>query len=199
MIWKRRQQPDSFKDYEMELVKLYVNILTEITTSQFDGAAKAVFEDYKDQVYIYTRDLIKDLKRQGYLIFAVSGSQTEIVSKIAGYYDFDDFVGREDERSGDKFSGKSTTPIFSKDVALKKLVDKHGATFKDSIAVGDSHSDIKMLELADKPIAFNPERALIEYAKNKGWKIPLNAAAKAGLRATLPCATGPRASYEGTP
>jgi len=169
--WKRRENSDSFKQYEMELVKLYVNILSEITVNQFDEAAHAVFNEYKDQVYIYTRNLIKDLKSKGYLIFAISGSQTEIIAKIAEHYGFDNFVGREDERAGQKFSGKSTTPIFNKDAALKKFVAKHEATYDRSIGVGDSFSDIKMLELTEQPIAFNPERALFDHARAKGWKI----------------------------
>ena len=171
LAWKRRESSDSFRQYEMELVKLYVNILSEITVSQFDEAAEAVFDEYKDQVYTYTRNLVKDLKNKGYLIFAISGSQTEIIAKIARYYGFDDFVGREDERAGEKFSGKSTTPIFNKDAALKKFVDKHEATYDGSIGVGDSHSDIKMLELTEQPIAFNPERALFDHAQAKSWKI----------------------------
>lgn len=171
MVWKRREGSDSFKKYEVELVKLYVNILAEITVEQFDEAAQAVFDEYKDQTYAYTRNLITELKKQGYLIFAISGSQTEIIAKIAEHYGFDDFVGRVDERSGQKFSGKSTTPVFNKDVVLAKLVDKHLAIFKGSIGVGDSTSDIKMLELTETAIAFNPEQALFDHAKQKGWKI----------------------------
>ena len=171
MIWKRREDSDAFRQYELELVKQYANILASITAEQFDTAAAAVFHEHRDQVYIYTRDLIKNLKKQSYHIFAISGSQTEIVSKIADYYGFDDYVSRVDERSGQGFSGKSVTPIFNKDSALQELVSKHGATFDGSIGVGDSQSDIKMLELTEQPIAFNPERALFDHARAKGWKI----------------------------
>lgn len=171
LAWKRRESSDSFTQYEMELVKLYVNILAAITVRQFDETAQSVFDSYKDQVYTYTRDLIKNLKHKGYLIFAISGSQTEIIAKMAEYYGFDDFVGREDERKDGRFTGKSTTPIFNKDAALKSLVHKHQATYNRSIGVGDSHSDIKMLSLTKQPIAFNPEQSLFDYAKNKKWKI----------------------------
>lgn len=171
MAWKRRESPNSFKQYEQELVKLYVNMLGSISGKQFDKAAQVVFDEYKDQVYIYTRSLIKELKRQGYLIFAISGSQTEIVAKMADYYGFDDFVGRVDERRAGKFTGKSTTPIFNKDAALKRLVSKHRATYALSVGVGDSHSDVAMLELTERPIAFNPEKALFDYAKQNRWKI----------------------------
>lgn len=171
MVWKRREDSDSFKRYEIELVKLYENILSEITVEQFEKAAQAVFEEYKDQVYTYTRDCIKKLKQEGRLLFAISGSQAQIISKMAEYYGFDDFVARVDQQSKGRFTGKSVTPIFTKDKILKELVKRNEATFDDAIAVGDSYSDIKMLELVKNPIAFNPEQALFEYAKKNGWKI----------------------------
>ena len=48
---------------------------------------------------------------------------------------------------------------------------KHGASWHDSIAVGDSPSDIAMLELVEKPIAFNPTGDLYELALEKKWPI----------------------------
>src|SRR3989344_8586435 len=83
MVWKRRESSESFKQYELELVKLYTNILMEITVEQFQQTAQTVFLEYKDQVYTYTRDLLRKLKKEGFVLFAISGSQAEIVSKMA--------------------------------------------------------------------------------------------------------------------
>lgn len=171
MTWKRREHSESFRDYELRLVQLFTNIMLDISVAQFHEAAEAVFEEYKDQVYVYTRDLIKRLKSEGYLIFAISGSQVAIVKKMAGYYGFDDFISREDEAKNGRFTGKSTTPVFGKDSALKSLIEKNNADLANSYAVGDSHSDIKMLEMVSNPIAFNPERRLFDYATGKGWRI----------------------------
>lgn len=171
MVWKRRESSESYKQYELKLVKLYDDILSEITVDQFEKTTRAVFEEYKDQVYTYTRDLLKRLKDQGYLLFAISGSQTQIISKMAAHYGFDDFTARLDQHRNNRFTGQSTTPIFNKDTVLRKMVRRNKASFAGSIAVGDSASDIKMLDLVEQPIAFNPERALFEEAKSNGWKI----------------------------
>lgn len=171
MVWKRRESRESFKNYELELVKLYSNILAEITPHQFSQTAEAVFEEYKDQVYTYTRDLISRLKADGYKLFAISGSQEGIIRKLANYYGFDDFAARVDEQLNGRFTGKSTTPIFNKDAALSQMVQKQRSTYRGSIGVGDSATDIKMLKLVEKPIAFNPEQALYKYAKKRGWKM----------------------------
>jgi HAD superfamily hydrolase (TIGR01490 family) len=171
MIWKRREGSESFKQYERKLVELYSEILSELTYEQFQRAADAVFEEYKDQVYIYTRQLIKKLKQEDYLLFAISGSQKEIISQMAKYYGFDDFASSIYEHSNNSFTGKLTTPIYNKDKILKDLATKHGAGFKGSIVVGDSTGDAKMLALAEQPIAFNPEAGLFEIAMEKGWKV----------------------------
>lgn len=170
MAWKRRTQA-SFKDYEALVIKTYEKVLASLSVEQFEDAVDAVFEEYKDQVYSYTRGLLTSLKAQGYLLFAISGSQDEIVKKIAGYYGFDDFVGTTYQRSGNNFTGAKTVAASHKDKALEELVDKHSASYKASLAIGDSLSDVAMMELVEQPIAFNPESRLLRHAIAKDWKI----------------------------
>ena len=61
--------------------------------------------------------------------------------------------------------------MHDKDLALTKLVHKHNASWENSIAAGDSTSDIPMLRLVNQPIAFNPEKKLFDEAKKQRWKI----------------------------
>ncbi len=171
MSWKKRTGGTSFKDYEEQLVAAYEQVLKELKVAQIDEAVDDVFEEYKEQVYTYTRDLIADLKKQGYVLFAISGSQAEIVAKVAEHYGFDDFVGTVYKHDGQKFTGQKEVGSLQKDKTLHRLVRKHGLSFEHSFAIGDSKSDIAMLELVENPIAFNPERELFEYAKSEGWKI----------------------------
>jgi len=171
MSWKRRADPEAFKTYERHLVGFYDKLLENLSVQHFTEAAQEVFNEYKDQVYVYTRGLIKQLKADGYLIFALSGSQTEIVQMIADYYGFDDYIGTTYERSGKFFTGNHIAHLGKKDEVLETLVLRHNADKKGSVAVGDSAGDISMLEAVELPIAFNPENKLLNYAKAKGWKI----------------------------
>ena len=54
-----------------------------------------------------------------------------------------------------------------------KIADESGINpdWKNSVAVGDSATDISMLELVGKPIAFNPDGVLVDFAKKHGWRI----------------------------
>jgi HAD superfamily hydrolase (TIGR01490 family) len=171
MNWKRRVPGKTFRDYELEVIRIYESALSGLDASQLDEVIDLVFAEYKDQVYIYTRDLIRELKAKNYLLFAISGSQSEIVARIAAHYQIDDYVGTSYEHEGGRFTGNKVIGSHHKDKSLKAMVERHKASWRDSLAVGDSHSDIAMLELVEKPIAFNPESKLYEHARQQGWDI----------------------------
>lgn len=170
LAWKKRSG-SSFRDYEKQVIVIYEAVLKTLTFEQLEDAIEAVFQEYKDQVYIYTRDLIAKLKKAGYLLFAISGSQTEIVAKVAEYYDFDDYVGTVYIRSKGSFSGQKTIGSHYKDKTLQVMVKKHGAIYEGSMAIGDSQSDAAMLDLVEQPLAFNPDIELFSHAQSRGWKV----------------------------
>ena len=172
MAWKQRTE-SSFRDYEQQVIKVYELALKNIGFAELDEAIELVFDEYKDQVYVYTRELIKTLKKRGYMLLAISGSQVEIIKKIAGHYGFDDFEATVYERGTKGFTGKKIVASHQKDKVLMELVRKHSLSYEGSIAVGDSTSDIVMLEMVEQAVAFNPEEHLFEHAKRKGWKVVL--------------------------
>jgi HAD superfamily phosphoserine phosphatase-like hydrolase len=174
MTWKNRAGEQSFDAYEQDLVRLVNSAFSGLSVAAFEQACKEVIEEYRDQVYTYTRDLIKELRAKNYLLFIISGSQTEIIKLLANYYKFDDYGGTVYEHKDGYFTGENT-PLRSnrKPEYLKQLVKKHDAIWQGSIGVGDSESDIPMLDLVEQPIAFNPTKQLFEHAKSRGWKIVL--------------------------
>gem|GEM_PF-108513 len=171
LVWKRREHQKAFPEYEKQIIKIYDSVITDIGVNKFNKIVKNVFDEYKDQVYTYTRELIKDLKAKGYVLLAISGSPEQAVGLIAGYYGFDDFVGSTYYHKGDKFTGKKTVAALDKKAELDKLLAKHHLGLKGSIAVGDSESDIPLLEAVERPIVFNPTVQLYNKACQNGWEI----------------------------
>jgi HAD superfamily hydrolase (TIGR01490 family) len=171
MNWKRRQHQDSFKEYERLIVRLYESALVHMSTKDFDRFVTDIIDEYKDQTYVYTRDLLRDLKAKGYFTLIISGSHHELIEQVGRYYGFDDWLGSQYVRSGESYSGKKNIVSSDKASALRSLVKKHGLDYKDSLAIGDSASDIAMLELVEQPIAFNPDKILFEKAKEKSWPV----------------------------
>lgn len=171
MHWKVRQNPDSFRKYEQVLIEVFEAAVAGLSAQALEQAANEVSQTYNDQVYTYGRNLIKELKQQGYFLLAISGSHQELVQNIARQYGFDDWRGTVYERHGDTFTGKSFVASHNKKAILTELVAKHKLSMQGSIAVGDSASDAPMLEIVEHPIAFNPDRLLFELARQHNWKI----------------------------
>ncbi len=172
MNWKKRAGDASFKTYERAMIELFDASITSLKPEELIAAGQSVLGEYKDQVYTYTRDLIKDLRGKGYLLFAISASPSEIIGMLADYYGFDDFGGSTYEVKNGFFTGNGRILKNERKPAhLKELVAKHGATFNGSVGVGDSEGDIPMLSAVEKPIAFNPTRELFNHAKGAGWKV----------------------------
>lgn len=171
MNWKRRTGEDSFAKYEKELIGVFNEAIEGMEVEDFTRAADAVFSEYKDQVYTYTRDLIRQLQDKNYLLFAISGSPSIIVEKLAVHYGFDDFAATNYPARDGRFTGEEELSLGRKPQLLKQLVDKHSAAMKGSIAVGDTEGDITMLETVGRPIAFNPSKKLFSHAREQEWEI----------------------------
>ncbi|MCL4357368.1 HAD family phosphatase [Patescibacteria group bacterium] len=172
MSWKKRHSPNSFSDYENVLIRLIRRALTGLEYETFANICTAVVERYQDQVYVYTRDTLNRLQEQGYLTFAISTSPSELVGQVASYYNFDDFSGSRYLIKEGRLSGKTQLLLKSgKQHQLAALIKRHGAVEKGSIGIGDTAIDIGMLEMVERPIAFNPARKLFEHANKHGWDI----------------------------
>lgn len=171
MEWKRRTHKDAFRTYEQRVIEAYEEVLKSLSAKQVEDAVASVINVYQDQIYTYTRQLISDLKAKNYLLLAISGSQTELVAQIAAHYGFDDYCGTDYVQQDGVFTGEKIFNAKDKRAALDKLISKHNASRKGSIAVGDSMSDVPMLEAVEQPIAFNPDRVLFERARNQSWDI----------------------------
>lgn len=169
--WKRRTTNNGFAAYESVLVHEYIAALKSINQADNDMIVQEVFDEYKDQTFTYPRDLIRELKARGYMLLAISGSQHEIIEKLAEHHGFDIAVGATLEQIDGKYSGEISTPVFNKAEVLKRIIDEHQLMTDGSYAIGDSKSDASMLEMADNPIAFNPDRELFEIAQKHGWKV----------------------------
>lgn len=172
MNWKTRTSEASFDKYEQQLVALVNDAISGLRVAEVERAYQSVIEEYQDQVYTYTRDIIKRLKAKNYLLFAISGSQIEMIRLLADRYGFDDCGGTVYERRNGAFTGHNT-PLRSqrKPAFLKELVKQHNAGLLGSIGVGDSESDIPMLSIVEQPIAFNPTKELFRHARKHSWQI----------------------------
>ena len=169
--WKKRAHGSAFAEFDEAVVEAFDKHLPRLKIAYFDLAAERVIKAHKDNIYVYTRDLVQKLKKKGYFLIAISGSQLEVVEPFAQHYGFDTWVGQRFERGDEYFTGHIRKTHEGKGRHLEKLIKKHALSSNESIAVGDSIGDIEMLSTAERPIAFNPEYNLYKIAEEKGWDI----------------------------
>jgi len=169
--WKDRR--GTWDDYIMSVVNATNNALKGKSEKEVDEIIKEIVLKKKDNLYVFTRDLVKKLKEEGYFLLAISASPEKIVSGFTKALGFDKYYGTVYEIINGKYTGRELNEIiFNKhDVLQSFLKENPKIILKDSVGVGDSHSDISFLEMVENPIAFNPEKKLAEFAKARGWRI----------------------------
>jgi len=129
----------------------------------------------KEKMYVFTRDLVKKVREDGYFLMAISGSPDFVVSKFSEYVGFDACYGSVFEVKEGCFTGNilNKESWAEKNIIIDNFIKKHecAVDLKLSTAVGDSSTDIPMLEAVGKPIAFNPDDILAFHAKKRGWPV----------------------------
>ncbi|MAZ41150.1 HAD-IB family hydrolase [bacterium] len=163
-----------YDDYISGVVRMFMKHIKGIPYKDFARVSERAMEENKDRVYRYTRDLVKNLKKEGYFLLAISQSPKTALDPFCKKLGFTKVYGRIYELGPqDRFTGKVVDEhlIENKSYILRRAVEKEGLTLKGSIGVGDTANDVSFLELVENPICFNPDQDLYRHAMRNGWKI----------------------------
>lgn len=170
--WVNRE--GTYDDYIHAMVHASHKYFKGVYYGDFRDAAKCVVDAQWKRVYRYTRDLIKDLKKDGYFLLAVSHSPKTVLDFFCPKLGFDKAygvvynIGPDDRLTG---TVADEHIILNKANTLKRAVEKENLTLSHSIGVGDSESDMPFLEMVAKPICFNPSSKLYRAARRHKWKV----------------------------
>lgn len=171
-LWLDRKS--SYYGYIDKVVEAFMENIRGVMFQELKAAGERVVHRHKDRLYTYTRDLIRELKKEGYFLLAVSNSPKLVLDEFCRRLGFDKVYGRLYELGpGDRFTGtiEDLHLIANKANILKRAMEKEGLVLGGSVGVGDTEGDIPVLELVEKPICFNPSRELYKTAKRLGWKV----------------------------
>jgi len=170
--WLDRKGP--YEEYIEAVVKAFRQNIKGVKYSEFSKISKKVVVFHKDRTYRYSREIIRDLKKKNYYLLAISHSPQKVVKEFCKKMGFDKIYGRIYEIDRQKrFTGKALYEELISDKAeiLKHAIEKEKLTLRRSVGMGDTESDIGFLKMVEKPICFNPNKKLYQYAKRAGWKI----------------------------
>jgi HAD superfamily hydrolase (TIGR01490 family) len=170
--WENRE--GSYQDYIDAVVRAFRQNLRGVHYGELADAAEKVVASQWKRTYRYTRELLHELKDKGYFLLAVSHSPKTVLDKFCPRLGFDKSYGIVYELGPtDKFTGAVVDEhlIYNKANILKRAMEKENLKLAYSIGVGDTETDIPILEMVAKPICFNPNQNLYKHAKRAGWQI----------------------------
>ncbi len=171
--WQDRE--GSYQDYIEAVVATFLENIKGVHYGEFADIGRQVVAVQSKHVYRYTRKLIGELKQRGYYTVAISQSPKTILDEFCEQYGFDKVYGRIYEIGPqDCFTGGVSDEhlIQNKSNIVKRVFDRHPDLSKnDAVAVGDTDSDIPLLESVENAICFNPNNLLYNHAKRVGWKV----------------------------
>lgn len=171
--WQGRE--GSYEVYIAAVVATFLRYIRGVHYGVFADIGRQVVVVHSKRVYRYTRDLLRELKQQGYTLVAISQSPKTILDEFCAQYGFDKVYGRIYEIGPqDRFTGVITDEhlIQNKASIVERVFARQPElTRTGAIAVGDTESDIPLLEAVERPICFNPNAALYSHAKARGWDV----------------------------
>ena len=172
LAWLDRK--GDYEAYIMAVVKVFMANIKGVSYADFNRIGEEVVAEQKDRVYRFTRELIKEYKKKGYFLLAISHSPKGVLDHFCKRLGFNKVYGLFYETGpSERFTGKGAEEafIFNKASVLKHTVSKEWLTLKGSVGVGDTESDIPFLELVENPICFNPNAKLYAHARRNGWRV----------------------------
>lgn len=168
------ERKGSYEDYIDAVVGVFDKNIKGVPYADFLRVAERVALFHQNRIYRFTRDLVRELKKRNYYLLAISQSPKTILDKFCKELGFDKVYGRIYESDAKEILTGNV--IFQelmsdKGKVLARAIEKENLTLKGSVGVGDTEGDITFLKMVDRPICFNPNKKLYQYAKRKKWEI----------------------------
>ena len=155
---------DLFGEYCQKVVKFAMFALENYTFEEVREIGCRVAVEYRDhQDYVFSKELIKFLRQEGFELVAISGSPKFLVDAFVKEYGFSKGIGQDyikDEKTG-IFKETSIRTFQDKHIFIEELLrDRSSGDFNRDdfyiVAVGDTECDFSMMEYSDKAFIINP-------------------------------------------
>lgn len=161
-------------DYIMTLVHAYVDAKKGVSIDEIRKFARSFA---KDSVPLLDPEIMARIdahKANGDLLAMISGSPGVYIRALAKELEFDAASGSRYYRSGRIYhtqrAAEDRGSMDLKPIIALKMALSLGAS-GICAAYGDTMGDVKVLELAENPVAVHPDYTLREVAESRSWEI----------------------------
>jgi HAD superfamily hydrolase (TIGR01490 family) len=144
-----------------------------------------------DKIWEGTRDLAQMHLDAGQQVWLVTATPYELAITIARRLGLTGALGTVAESENGVFTGRLVGDILhgpGKAHAVRSLAIREGLNLKRCTAYSDSYNDVPLLSLVGTAVAINPDAALRDYARKRGWEIRDFRTARKAARIGVPSA-----------
>lgn len=118
--------------------------------------------------------LIEEHRKAGDTLLIITATNRFVTEPIAQLHGIDNLLASDAEKRDGRYTGKPTgVPCYQdgKITRLNQWLKQQEHSFDQSVFYSDSHNDLPLLKLVEKPVAVDPDPQLLEYARKQGWSI----------------------------
>jgi len=119
-------------------------------------------------------DLIKMHKQKGDTLLIITATNRFVTEPIAELLGIPHLLATDPEMINDAYTGRvAGVPCFQegKVTRLNSWLSNNNCNLNGSCFYSDSHNDLPLLKLVDRPVVVDADETLLEFAQNEGWEI----------------------------
>ena len=120
------------------------------------------------------RDLIRKHQDSGDTAIIITATNAFVTTPIAERLGVEHLIATEPEMADGRYTGQvAGTPSYreGKVERLNQWLAENDCTLDGSCFYSDSHNDIPLLEVVERPVAVDPDDELSRHAREQGWPI----------------------------
>ncbi len=118
--------------------------------------------------------LLAEHRARGDYLLIITATNAFVTRPIAASLGVDDIIATEPELKNGRYTGRiAGTPSFreGKVTRLNEWLRDHDFDLAGSCFYSDSHNDLPLLEMVEKPVAVDPDDTLRATAIARGWPV----------------------------
>ncbi len=127
-----------------------------------------------DKIYPGTRELAYRHLREGQRVWLVTATPVELAQLIARRLGLTGALGTVAETQDGVYTGRLVGELLhgaAKAAAVRGLAAREGLNLRRCTAYSDSMNDAPMLSVVGTAVAINPDSALRDLARKRGWQV----------------------------
>lgn len=131
-------------------------------------------ESMAARIYPGTLALARSHLAAGEPVYLVTATPSELAQLIAARLELTGALGTVAETSEGRYTGRLVSDVLhgqAKADAVLALAEQQGYDLQRCSAYSDSINDMPMLSIVGRPVAVNPDSALRDEARARGWQI----------------------------